>query len=69
MSRISLAGNFLNNNKTNTKSLVFDTIEMDCKLACFFFASIDDLWLQKRILNSVEVEPTYHKFYLLHEAT
>ena len=42
MSHISLAGNFLNNNKTNIKSLVFDTIEMDCKLACFL-ARIDDL--------------------------
>ena len=35
MSRVSLAGNFLNNNKTNFRNLVFDTSEMDCKLARF----------------------------------
>ena len=36
MSCVPLAGNFLNNNKTNFGSLVFDTIKMDCKLARFF---------------------------------
>ena len=43
-------------------------LKMTANSHVFLLLSMDDLWLRKRTLNSVDVDPTYCNLHLLHEA-